>query len=34
MDTYVKAGPITFGVIENIITDKIALRLVPGNLLI
>jgi 2',3'-cyclic-nucleotide 2'-phosphodiesterase (5'-nucleotidase family) len=34
MDTYIKAGPITFGVIENIITDKIVVKLVPGRILV
>lgn len=34
MDTYIKAGPITFGVIENVITDKIAVKLVRGDILI
>lgn len=34
MDTYVKAGPITFGVIENVITDKIVVKLVPGRVLV
>lgn len=34
MDTYIKAGPITFGVIENVITDKIVVKLVPGKTLL
>jgi hypothetical protein len=34
MDTYIKAGPITFGVIENIITDKVVVKLVPGRVLL
>jgi len=34
MDTVIKPGPITFGVIENVITDKVILKLVPGLVLI
>lgn len=34
MDTYIKTGPITFGVIENIITDKIVVKEVPGRILV
>jgi hypothetical protein len=34
MDTYIKTGPITFGVIENIITDKVVVKLVPGRVLL
>lgn len=34
MDTYIKPGPITFGVIENIITDNVVVKLVPGKILI
>jgi 5'-nucleotidase len=34
MDTYIKAGPITFGVIENVITDKVVVKLVPGGVLV
>jgi 2',3'-cyclic-nucleotide 2'-phosphodiesterase (5'-nucleotidase family) len=34
MDAYIKAGPITFGVIENIITDKIVVKEVPGRILV
>lgn len=34
MDTLVKAGPITFGVIENIITDRIVVKIVPGHALL
>lgn len=34
MDTIIKPGPITFGVIENIITDTIVVKLVPANILI
>jgi hypothetical protein len=26
MDTYIKAGPITFGVIENVIIDKVVVK--------
>jgi hypothetical protein len=34
MDTYIKAGPITFGVIENVITDRVVVKLVAGNILV
>lgn len=34
MDTVIKPGPITFGVIENIITDTIVVKLVPAAVLI
>jgi 2',3'-cyclic-nucleotide 2'-phosphodiesterase (5'-nucleotidase family) len=34
MDTLIKPGPITFGVIENIITDKVVVKLVPASVLI
>ena len=34
MDTYIKAGPITFGVIENIISDTIVVVLAKGSVLI
>lgn len=34
MDTYIKAGPITFGVIENIISDTIVVVLAKGSVLV
>lgn len=34
MDTYLEAGPITFGVIENIITDTIVVKVVPAPVLV
>lgn len=34
MDTYIKAGPITFGVIENIISDTVVVVLAKGSVLI
>ncbi len=34
MDTYIKAGPITFGVIENIIFDTIVVVLAKGSVLV
>ena len=34
MDVEVKAGPVTFGVIENIISDTISVLKVPGRVLV
>ena len=34
MDAYIKAGPITFGVIENIITDKVVVKLISAEILV
>ena len=30
MDTYIKAGPVTFGTFTNVIEDDIIVLLVPG----
>ena len=34
MDTLVQPGPITFGLIENIITDTIIVKILPAEVLI
>ena len=34
MDMLIPPGPITFGLIENIITDTIVVKLVPGKTLV
>jgi hypothetical protein len=33
-DAYIKAGPVTFGVIENMILDRVILKIVPAKILI
>ena len=34
MDMMIEPGPVTFGVIENIITDTVIVKIVPAKVLV